>query len=69
MLLKNNDLIISTAINQLLEVSEAAFGRSEHWPFFRKVILKRLNDLRRDLNSLAVKREAQNGSDNNHPAR
>lgn len=47
--MKGLDEKISVTIKQLLDLSEALWGDNPKWPFFRKLLLKNLNELRRDL--------------------
>jgi hypothetical protein len=47
--MKGLDEKISVSIKQLLDLSEALWGDNPKWPFFRKLLLKNLNELRRDL--------------------
>ena len=47
-------------ISQLLEVSEGMFGDQKQWVFYRKVLLRRLNDLQREILN---KEEVRNGYD------
>jgi hypothetical protein len=49
--MKGLDEKISVSIKQLLDLSEALWGDNPKWPFFRKLLLKNLNELRRDLAS------------------
>lgn len=42
---------INRTMSGILEVAEAAFGTTPHWQFFRKTLLKRLNDLKREVES------------------
>lgn len=39
----------ASTIGRLLELSEAAFGEHERWNFYRHLLLKHLNRLKRDV--------------------
>lgn len=42
--------------SHLIELAEALFGHNDAWDIFRKAILRRGNDLRRDIgNQLGIK--------------
>jgi hypothetical protein len=56
----------SRTISQLLEVSEAMFGDQKQWGFYRKVLLKRLNELQREILGKAEGRNGQHGYDQQH---
>lgn len=53
-------------ISQVLELSEAVFGGHEQWPFFRKVILNRLNDLRREVEAEVKERGGEDAGHRTH---
>ena len=50
-------------ISQILEISEGMFGNHEQWIFYRKVLLKRLNELQREVQGEVEERKGDtNGS-------
>ena len=44
-----HDIAFTRTIAGLLEFLEGVFGTHPQWTFVRKVVLKRMNDLRRDV--------------------
>lgn len=60
------DKAFARTISQLVEVAEAMFGTEQanrqKWEFYRSVVLKRLNELKRDIQDTNQEREgSRNG--------
>lgn len=55
------DAQFSQCISHLMELSEGLFGHHQHWAFYRKALLKRLNDLRRETLQLAARKGTEDG--------
>jgi hypothetical protein len=59
----NIEKSFSRTISQIVEVAEATFGTEQgsksKWEFFRTVLLKRLNGLKREVLETAQEREGQ----------
>ena len=49
--MNRHDKKISIVIKDLLDLSEAFFGDDPRWPFIRKLFLRQLNNLKRDISS------------------
>jgi hypothetical protein len=63
------DALFSRAMGQVLETSQALFGEHEKWPFLRKVILKRLNELKDEVKKDLKERNGYGRDDEHQPSK
>lgn len=59
------DPIFQRTISHVLELSEGLFSEHPQWSFYRKVLLKRLNDLKREVTEINKEREGMGNESNN----
>lgn len=59
-----NSFISSTSqnISLTMTIAEGMFGGDPMWPFFRRTLLRRLNDIKRDALAALEDIETQNGN-------
>lgn len=47
--LKTIEISFNSTISHILETAECTFGKDERWPLYRKMVLKRINELKREV--------------------
>ena len=56
--------IFRRSIGQITDMSESSFGEHPHWPLFRRLLLHKLNKLKRNVErELGIEEGAQENGD------